>query len=139
MLHNFPFRIIEACGNSGFLTGSFSMIAKEFPENVATMFAILETFFGIGMIVGPTVGGALYEAGGFTLPFVSLGRMMTEIYSFTESNELFPTSPGGVLLLAAVFTACILPNAREVVNPQTEKPSVVRALKVPSILMACYK
>ena len=49
------------------------MIAKEFPENVATMFAILETFFGIGMIVGPTVGGALYEAGGFTLPFVSLG------------------------------------------------------------------
>ena len=49
------------------------MIAKEFPDNVATMFAILETFFGIGMIVGPTVGGALYEAGGFTLPFVSLG------------------------------------------------------------------
>ena len=49
------------------------MIAKEFPNNVATMFAILETFFGIGMIVGPTVGGALYQVGGFTLPFVSLG------------------------------------------------------------------
>ena len=47
--------------------------------------------------------------------------------------------PGGVLLLAAVFTACILPNAREVVNPQTEKPSMIRALKVPSILMAAYK
>ena len=45
-------RIIEACGNAGFLTGSFSMIAKEFPDNVATMFAILETFFGIGMILG---------------------------------------------------------------------------------------
>ena len=37
------------------------MIAKEFPDNVATMFAILETFFGLGMIMGPTVGGALYE------------------------------------------------------------------------------
>ena len=139
MLHNFPFRIIEACGNSGFLTGSFSMIAKEFPENVATMFAILETFFGIGMIVGPTVGGALYEAGGFTLPFVSLGIVMNEVYNFMVSDEFVSNSPGGVLLLAAVFTACILPNAREVVNPQTEKPSVVRALKVPSILMACYK
>ena len=46
------YRIIEACGNAGFLTGSFSMIAKEFPDNVATMFAILETFFGIGMILG---------------------------------------------------------------------------------------
>ena len=41
-------KIFKACGNSAFLTGSFSMIAKEFPDNVATMFAILETFFGIG-------------------------------------------------------------------------------------------
>ena len=49
------------------------MIAKEFPDNVATMFAILETFFGIGMILGPTIGGALYELGGFTLPFAVLG------------------------------------------------------------------
>ena len=56
------------------------MIAKEFPENVATMFAILETFFGIGLIVGPTVGGALYEAGGFTLPFVSLGMSIKDIF-----------------------------------------------------------
>ena len=46
---------------------------------------------------------------------------------------------GGVLLLAAVFTSCILPNPREVVSPQTEKPSMIRALKVPSILMAAYK
>ena len=69
------------------------MIAKEFPENVATMFAILETFFGIGMIVGPTVGGALYEAGGFTLPFVSLGIVIKEIYSFTESNEFVSDFP----------------------------------------------
>lgn len=50
-----------------------SMIAKEFPDNIAFMFALLETFFGVGMICGPTVGGALYELGGFTLPFASLG------------------------------------------------------------------
>ena len=67
------------------------MIAKEFPDNVATMFAILETFFGIGMIMGPTVGGALYEVGGFTLPFVSLGS---------------------VLVGAAIFCAIVLPNSR---------------------------
>ena len=46
------------------LPGSFSVIAKEFPDRVATMFACLETFFGLGLIVGPSVGGALYEAGG---------------------------------------------------------------------------
>ena len=49
--------------------------SKDFPENVATMFCILETFFGIGMIVSPFIGGILFEAGkpggiGFLLPFV---------------------------------------------------------------------
>ena len=73
-------------GNAAFLTASFAIIAKEFPDNVATTFvsinslfkpiyvnfkfkrsifffhqASLETFFGLGLIVGPTVGGALYE------------------------------------------------------------------------------
>ena len=46
-------RSVEAVGNSGFLTASFSIIAKEFPDSVATMFACLETFFGMGLIAGP--------------------------------------------------------------------------------------
>ncbi|PSN37320.1 MFS-type transporter SLC18B1 [Blattella germanica] len=60
---SFLIRIIEAMGNAAFLTASFAIIAKEFPDNVATTFASLETFFGLGLIVGPTVGGALYQAG----------------------------------------------------------------------------
>ena len=87
----------------------FNMIAKEFPENVATMFAILETFFGIGMIVGPTVRGALYEAGGFTLPFVLLGS---------------------ILCCASGFCYFVLPSSVDSVNSVTEKPSVLQALKV---------
>ena len=31
----FTMRIFEACGNSMFLTGSFSAIAREFPDKVA--------------------------------------------------------------------------------------------------------
>ena len=58
---SFVIRIVEAMGNAAFLTASFAIIAKEFPDNVATTFASLETFFGLGLIVGPTVGGALYQ------------------------------------------------------------------------------
>ncbi len=94
------------------------MIAKEFPNAVATMFAVLETFFGIGMIIGPTVGGALYEAGGFTLPFASMG---------------------GVLACAAVFCFFVLPNTNDDNRNARDKPSVVQALKVPSIVMAMYR
>ena len=35
---SFAIRIVEAMGNAGFLTASFSIIAKEFPDNVATTF-----------------------------------------------------------------------------------------------------
>ena len=40
--------MFEACGNSAFLTGSFSAIAREFPTRVASMFSLIELFFGIG-------------------------------------------------------------------------------------------
>jgi len=69
-------RSVEAVGNSGFLTAIFSMIAKEFPDRVATMFATLEAFFGLGLIFGPSIGGILYQAGGYTLPFVVLGSIL---------------------------------------------------------------
>lgn len=56
-------------GNAAFLTASFAIIAKEFPDNVATTFASLETFFGLGLIVGPTVGGALYQVNALRVSF----------------------------------------------------------------------
>lgn len=88
----FIVRIIEAIGNAAFLTASFAIIAKEFPDNVSITFASLETFFGLGLIVGPMVGGALYQLGGYFLPFVTLGML---------------------LFLTAVITLCVLPHHNE--------------------------
>ncbi|KAJ6636068.1 MFS-type transporter SLC18B1, partial [Pseudolycoriella hygida] len=85
----FTIRIIEALGNAAFLTASFAIIAKEFPDNVGTTFASLETFFGLGLIVGPMVGGTLYSLGGYFLPFVVLGS---------------------ALFVTALLTACVLPK-----------------------------
>lgn len=118
---SFLLRMIEACGNSAFLTGSFSAIAKEFPDKVASMFALLELFFGIGMIVGPMIGGALYQVGGFTLPFAIMGSL---------------------LLLSSIFIFFVLPDiGNKSPSPdqdQAEKPSVKQAMSKPSILIALY-
>ena len=115
---SFAIRIIEAMGNSGFLTASFSIIAKEFPENVGATFACLETCFGLGMIVGPTLGGALFELGGYTLPFVSLGCM---------------------LLAAATLTYCILPSYSNDSKVEPENNgSMLALIKVPAIALAAY-
>jgi len=120
-------RSVEAVGNSGFLTATFSIIAKEFPDRVATMFASLETFFGIGLIVGPSVGGALYQMGGYTLPFVVLGS---------------------ILIKVAIITYFVLPNEyndSEVMSAGTNanggggvKMGLMDACKVPSIAIAAY-
>ena len=119
---SFVIRIVEAVGNSGFLTASFSIIAKEFPEAVGTMFACLETFFGIGLIVGPTVGGALYQVGGYSLPFVTLGSL---------------------LIGAAVLTHFVLPKKydekQQEDNGQERKKGMLDLLKVPSIALSAYR
>lgn len=49
----------------------------------------METFFGLGLIVGPTVGGALFQLGGYTLPFAVMGS---------------------ALFMSAILTALVLPK-----------------------------
>ncbi|XP_042859974.1 MFS-type transporter SLC18B1-like [Penaeus japonicus] len=115
---SFVIRIVEAMGNSGFLTASFSIIAKEFPENVGATFASLETCFGLGLIVGPTMGGALFELGGFTLPFITLG---------------------GMLLGAASLTYCILPAHSPDAKGESEaNGSMISLVRIPSVALVTY-
>ena len=113
---SFLIRSLEAVGNSGFLTSSFSIIAKEFPENVGTMFAGLQSFFRLGLIVGPTIGAALYQQGGYILPFAVLGT---------------------VLVSSTVLTYFVLPDKYNESNVQTgREKGLIDLLKVPSIAIS---
>ena len=111
---SFLIRIVEAIGNAAFVTTTFSIIAQAFPDAVASTFATLETFFGLGLIVGPTVGGALYELGGFTLPFVALGT---------------------TLCCGSLVVYCFLPDLGYGDRPTSEH-SVLTLLRQPRILLA---
>ncbi|KAK6644831.1 hypothetical protein RUM43_001104 [Polyplax serrata] len=112
---SFVVRIVEAMGNAAFLTASFAIIAKEFPNNVATTFASLETFFGLGLIVGPTVGGALYQIGGYITPFAVLGS---------------------VLFMSAIMTAFLLPDHGESEVDSKGGGSLFQVLRIPGVLLA---
>ncbi|XP_046667890.1 MFS-type transporter SLC18B1-like [Homalodisca vitripennis] len=112
---SFVIRVVEAMGNAAFLTASFAIIAMEFPNNVATTFAFLETFFGLGLIVGPTVGGALYELGGYQLPFMVLGTG---------------------LFLAALMTFLVLPGHSDQDVEGRTGASLLQVLRIPGVFLA---
>lgn len=77
VLSAFALRIIESLGATAFATSSYSFISTCYPKQTATMFATLETAFGGGVVIGPVIGGFLYDIGGFLLPFLSIGILMT--------------------------------------------------------------
>jgi len=116
---SFLVRILTAFGYSAFLASSFTLVAKLFPETVATVFALVEMSFGVGMIIGPTVGGALYEAGGFTMPFGVLG---------------------GLLLGQALIATQTLPELKDSTEDSSpaEGFGLLAALKIPSVAVATF-
>lgn len=76
VVYGFLIRMTQGMGQAGFITSSLALIAKEFPNNVPTTFSLIQTFFGIGILIGPSLGGALYELGGYMTPFVCMGAFL---------------------------------------------------------------
>ena len=70
------------------------------------------------MILGPTVGGILYEAGGYTLPFAILGS---------------------ILLLMALISTRTLPSFDKAESVEVDKRfGMFAALKIPSVFLATF-
>lgn len=110
-------RIIEAFGYAGVIISSCSFIPKVFPNSTSTMYGILETFFGLGMVLGPFFGGLLYENGGFTLPFVTLGAL---------------------LALTSIFMWFVLPNVEDTEISEDKKHTMKKVLKIMAILVSIF-
>ncbi|XP_002737900.1 MFS-type transporter SLC18B1-like [Saccoglossus kowalevskii] len=104
-------RILEAIGAAASSTGAYSIIAKTFRQNITTAFGTIEIFCGLGLMIGPPVGGALYQAGGYTLPFVVWGLFSMGI---------------------VVVNYFIVPSEGD---ESHRSGSLIQLLKIPSIIM----
>lgn len=71
---------------------SYAIVAYSFPNNVASVVAVLEFVSGIGFMAGPVIGGALFQIGGFELPFLIIGGLMFLL--FLVSLFIFPEAEG---------------------------------------------
>ncbi|XP_035766947.1 MFS-type transporter SLC18B1-like [Neolamprologus brichardi] len=78
----FIVRSLDAVGFGAAMTSAFAMTAKIFPNNVATVLGSLEIFTGLGLILGPPLGGWLYQSFGYEVPFLSLGCLLLIMVPF---------------------------------------------------------
>ncbi|KAM7376202.1 hypothetical protein PAMP_005945 [Pampus punctatissimus] len=109
----FVVRSIDAVGFAAAMTSSFAMTAKIFPNNVATVLGSLEIFTGLGLIMGPPVGGWLYQSFGYEVPFMLLGCL---------------------LLIMVPFNIYVLPT----IEADSSKDSSFRLLTRVKIVLICY-
>lgn len=112
----FILRIILAIGCTASTTSGFAVTATVFPNHIATIFGLLETATGLGMMIGPAFGGILYEFGGFTLPFVLLGALM---------------------ILTVPLHMLWLPSTDDV-HVGVRSVSLLHILRIPAIVVVCF-
>lgn len=60
-------------------SSALGILMKIFPGQVAKNMSWTQTCFGLGYMLGPGVGAALYEVGGFMLPFLVVGSISTTL------------------------------------------------------------
>ncbi len=65
-------RVLQGLGSAATETASYAIAATLFPDNVTYMLGILEVANGLGYVIGPPVGGMLYNISPM-LPFLVVG------------------------------------------------------------------
>lgn len=116
---SFATRVVSAIGESAFFCSVYPLATAAAPlEYRSTVLSVMETMFGLGMMVGPFIGGVLYEIDGFYFPFVLCG---------------------GALVLCTFIAACLL-SVEDSFNPSDENEERTpfrKLLKMPCIIMCC--
>ena len=71
-------------GGSFCATSSYTLAGNMLGEkHQGKGIALVETSYGVGTMFGPTVGGLLYDFGGFLLPFSATGGLMITVAIFS--------------------------------------------------------
>ncbi|RNA42714.1 MFS-type transporter SLC18B1 [Brachionus plicatilis] len=92
---------------------SFAIVGHYFPDRISFFVSLLEIFNGLGFMIGPIIGGFLYQLGGFRLPFFVMG---------------------GFLFLLFIVALLFFPDVRDCTQPR-ENLSMIPFLKIPRLII----
>ena len=98
--------------------GSLSAVLMTlFPRDVTKIMATLQSFYGIGILLGPAAGAFLFTAGGFVLPFAIAGS---------------------VALVAAVLMVTTIPRlsyGKQDMETKDHRFNTITLLTLPSVIL----
>ncbi|XP_065193631.1 MFS-type transporter SLC18B1-like [Sycon ciliatum] len=84
-------RLVQGISTAANFVSSFSLLVGAFPESSGLVNGVLRCANGVGYAMGPALGGVLYDAGGFALPFYIisgvLGVNLVLLVMFVPSSE----------------------------------------------------
>uniref|UniRef100_A0A1I8BBB0 MFS domain-containing protein n=1 Tax=Meloidogyne hapla TaxID=6305 RepID=A0A1I8BBB0_MELHA len=115
-------RTAQAIGSASFNTGSWAIVGRLFPDRISMATGINEVAFGLGYTLGPAIGSALYEVGGYVLPLFVVG-----------SAQIL------IVLASLPFYRGLLSEGSEISNVKQEEeksPGIFRMLLIPDVFMA---
>ena len=81
-------RFLSGMAEAAAWNAGMTILVATYPAMKNTMMALTETAFGTGMIFAPTLGSALYDVGGFGLPFWIVGGIFA-----VQTSTLFYAIP----------------------------------------------
>jgi len=98
---SFAIRVVQAFGGTAWFSSGLAIAMNMFQGNAATVMALMDAFIGLGFVIGPALGGALYEVGGFVAPFATVGAM---VFAFMPLYFIFLDTTKERAESASVFT-----------------------------------
>lgn len=68
-------RVVQGGGAALATTCIFAILTDAFPNDKGKVIGVANSMSGVGWAIGPPVGGLIYAAGGFTMPFLVMGPL----------------------------------------------------------------
>lgn len=73
MFEFFFHRFLDGVADAASWGAAVSILMKLFPNHISSIIAWTEMIFGFGYMISPAIGSALYQIGGFLLPYLVVG------------------------------------------------------------------
>jgi len=85
-------RLLQGAASAASWTAGLALIAEHYPEKRVEMMGLALMGSTAGSLLGPLIGGSLYDVGGYTLPFAVTGVLVA--IDFGLCAFLLPHEPG---------------------------------------------